>query len=436
MPSQAATFTTPVAEAPLRTRYGPAWRLALATFAVLVALLGLTLGASWIWGVGLWGIDIPNVWGFDLTNYAWWIGIANGSSLFAAILVLRRHSLRTAVNRFAEAVALAAAICAGLFPIIHLGRPNLFYWMFPYPATYEVWPQFRSPLTWDFWGILTHVIVTGLLWYVGLIPDLATLRDRARRPVVARIYGLLALGWRNSVRHWSYHQAAHRMVAISMLPLLTMMQSIVALEFATTLVPDWHETRLPLHFVATGLVQGFAVVLLVAALLRWGLSLERHIDDQDLDLLGKVVLAGALMSAYLYAGEILLSALGGPSERAATLHRIFGEYGVFFWVGAALSVLTPQVLWWKRARLSIGVAVAVGLAVSAGIWFDRYSIVVGGVQYDYLPSLSRGYAPTLVESGLLVGTVGLFVVLLLLFARYLPVVSMFEERHDEHEDAA
>jgi Ni/Fe-hydrogenase subunit HybB-like protein len=432
--SEASTFTTPVAETPLSARFGSPWRLALLAATALVGLLGLTLGTSLAWGVGLWGINVPFVWGFDLINYAWWIGIANGASLFAAILVLRRHDLRTAVNRFAEAVALFGVICAGLFPIVHLGRPWLFYWVFPYPATYEVWPQFRSTLTWDFWAISTHAIVTTLLWYVGLIPDLATLRDRARRPVVQRVYGVLALGWRNSVRHWTYHQAAYRLVAILVLPLILIMQSTVAFEFASTLVPDWHETRLPLHFVATGLAQGLSMVLLIAILLRWGLRLERHIDDRDVDLLGKLVVASALASGYLYLDEIAAALLSEPSERLATLHRVFGDYAGAYWAALTYSVVVPQLLWLRAARRSVIAGVFVGLSISAGVWFDRFSIIVGGLQRDYLPSMWRSYTPTPIETGLLVGTAGLFATLLLLFVRFLPVVSMFESRHDEHED--
>lgn len=428
------TLTRPVAEAPLRHEFGLLWRISFLAALGLVGILGLTLLVSLVVGVGAWGINVPFVWGFDLTNYAWWIGIANGSSLFAAILVLRRHSLRTAVNRFAEGTALMAAITAGLFPIVHLGRPWLFWWTLPYPATYEVWPQFRSTLTWDLWGILTHIAVTSLLWYVGLIPDLATLRDRARRPIVKRIYGFFALGWRGSVVHWAYHQRAYRSVAVLILPLILIMQSTVAFEFAVTLVPDWHETRQPLHFVATGLTQGLAVVLIVAALLRWGLRLGRIIDDADLNLLSRLVLAGALASAFLYVDEMIAAALADGVTRAATFNRMFGDYAGLYWAAIFFTVVVPQLLWLPAARVSIVATVYVGLAVSLGIWFDRFSIVVGGLQHTYLPSMRRAYEPTLVETGLLLGTIGLFAALLLAFVRYLPTIAMFEVRHDENED--
>jgi molybdopterin-containing oxidoreductase family membrane subunit len=269
---------------------------------------------------------------------------------------------------------------------------------------------------------------------VGLIPDLATLRDRARRPAVKRIYGIFALGWRGSIRHWVYHQRAYRLVAILILPLILVMQSTVAFEFAVTLVPDWHETRQPLHFVATGLVQGLATVLLVAFLMRWGLRLQRFIDDEDTNLLGKLVLAGALASAYLYLDEIANAFLAEEPTRTATFNRMTGLYSGFYWGAFVYIVLIPQVFWLKVARRSVVAGVFVGIAVNAGVWLDRFSIIVGGLHRDYLPSMWRSYTPALTEWGLLLGTAGLFGGLLLLFARYLPVVSMFETRHDENTE--
>jgi len=434
MSSVAQSSTSPVADVALSRRFGSMWWIALLASGALVLLLGYTLISVALLGVGVWGVNIPFVWGFDLINYAWWIGIANGASLFAAILVLRRHDLRTSVNRFAEGVAFFAVICAGIFPIVHLGRPWLFYWTFPYPATFQVWPQFRSTLTWDFWAISTHVVVTSLLWYVGLIPDLATLRDRARRRTVKRIYGILALGWRGSVIHWAYHQRAYRLVAILVLPLILVMQSTVAFEFAVTLVPDWHETRQPLHFVATGLAQGLSIVLLVAMLLRWGLRLGRYIDEEDIDLLGRLVLASALVSGYLYLDEFISALLADGLTREATISRMTGSEAGLYWTAIVYSVVIPQLFWMKAARQSTVAGVFVGFSIGVGIWFDRFSIIVGGLQTDYLPSIERTYSPTLVETGLFLGTIGLFTALLLLFVRFLPVVSMFETRHDEHQE--
>ncbi|MBC4015891.1 NrfD/PsrC family molybdoenzyme membrane anchor subunit [Siccirubricoccus deserti] len=431
-----AADTRPVADVALQGRFG--WRFALSVGAAAagVLLLAYAVAALLLRGTILWGTNIPFVWGFDLINYTWWIGIANAASLFAVILVLRRHGLRTAVNRFAEAAALAAVAAAALYPILHLGRPWLFYWVLPYPATYQVWPQFRSTLVWDLWGIMSHVIVTSLFWYTGLIPDLATMRDRAAargRMTTARLYGVFALGWRGSVQHWARHQAAYRLVAALVLPMLVSAQTIVALEFATTLVPDWHQARLPLHVVVTGIPSGLGIVLALAALLRVGLGLSRYIDDADMDLLAKLLASAALGCSYLYAEALLSAALEDPATRAATLARLFGAYGLLHWGGAVLIVLLPQLLWLKALRHRALAAILIGLGAAAGAWLDRFVLVAGGLLRDHLPRIGPLYAPTLPEWMLLLGTVGLFALLMLLFARLIPVVSMFETRHEESE---
>ncbi len=436
------TDTASIAQVPLRPVGGFGWgfRLSLAAAAAGTLLLAYAVAMLLLYGVGLWGTNVPHVWGFDLINYIWWIGIANAASLFAAILVLRRHGLRTAVNRFAEAAALAAVVAAGLYPILHLGRPWLFYWVFPYPATYQVWPQFRSTLIWDFWGITAHVVVTGLFWFTGLIPDLATLRDRAAaagRLGVARFYGFFALGWRGSVRHWARHQTAYRLVAALVLPLLLSAQTVVALEFATTLVPDWHQARLPLHVVVTGIPSGLGVVLALAALLRSGLRLERVIDDDDMSLLALLTATAALFCGYIYAQELLVGlVLEDAVTRAAFAARIFGPYAAHYWAGAALTVLVPQLLWLPRFRLRVWSTVPIGLLAAAGVWLDRFSLVIAGVLRGNLPLARPLYTPSGPEWTLLLGTVGLFALLLLLFARFVPVVSMFETRHEEKESEA
>jgi molybdopterin-containing oxidoreductase family membrane subunit len=431
-----ASDTRPVADVPLKGQFGWRFALSLGAAAAGVLLLAYAVAALLIRGTWLWGTNIPFVWGFDLINYVWWIGIANAASLFAVILVLRRHGLRTAVNRFAEAAALAAVAAAALYPILHLGRPWLFWWVLPYPATTQLWPQFRSTLVWDLWGIMSHVVVTSLFWYTGLIPDLATMRDRAAgrgKMLAARFYGVFALGWRGSVQHWARHQAAYRLVAALVLPMLVSAQTIVALEFATTLVPDWHQARLPLHVVVTGIPSGLGVVLALAALLRSGLDLSRYIDEVDMDLLAKLMAAASLGCGYLYAEELLSAALEDPATRDATLARLFGPYGLLHWGGAALIVLLPQFLWLPALRHSAPAAVAIGLGAAAGVWLDRFALVAGGLLRDHLPRTGPLYAPTLPEWTLLLGTVGLFALLMLLFARLIPVVSMFETRHEESE---
>jgi formate-dependent nitrite reductase membrane component NrfD len=431
-----ASDTRPVADVALEGRFGWRFALSIGAAAAGVLLLAYAVVALLLRGTVLWGTNIPFVWGFDLINYVWWIGIANAASLFAVILVLRRHGLRTAVNRFAEAAALAAVAAAAIYPILHLGRPWLFYWVLPYPATSGLWPQFRSPLVWDLWGIMSHIIVTSLFWYTGLIPDLATMRDRAAgrgRMATARLYGVFALGWRGSVQHWARHQAAYRMAAALVLPMLVSAQTIVALEFATTLVPAWHQARLPLHVVVTGIPSGLGIVLALAALVRGGLGLSRYIDDADMDLLAKLLAAASLGCGYLYLEELLDAAQEDPATRAATLARLFGPYGLLHWGGATLIVLLPQLLWLPALRHSAPVAIIIGLCAAAGVWLDRFALIAGGLLHDHLPRVGPHYVPTLAEWALLLGTVGLFALLMLLFARLVPVISMFETRHEESE---
>ena len=434
MPFRGTANTRPVAAIPLRRSFGWSFTLALAAAAGGTLLLAYAVAALLISGIGLWGTNIPFVWGFDLINYVWWIGIGNAASLFAVILVLRRHGLRTAVNRFAEAAALAAIAAAALYPILHLGRPWLFHWVFPYPVTSQLWPQFRSTLVWDFWGIMSHVAVTGLFWYTGLIPDLATMRDRAQvrgRMLAARLYGIAALGWRGSVVHWARHQAAYRLVAALVLPMLVSAQTIVALEFATSLVPDWHQAWLPLHVVATGIPSGLGVVLALAAVLRHTLALHRYIDDADMDLLARLTAAASLACGFIYADALLSAWLEEAATRHAMAARMFGPHASLYWGGAVLIVLLPQLLWVPRLRPRAGGGGPVGRGAAAGVWADRFSIVAGGLLRDHLPRIGPPYGPSLPEWMLLLGTVALFVALMLVFARFLPVISMFETRHEE-----
>jgi molybdopterin-containing oxidoreductase family membrane subunit len=426
----------PVAAIPLQPRFGPGFALGVAAAVLGVLLLAYAVVGLLLLGTGLWGTNIPFVWGFDLINYVWWIGIGNAASLFAAILVLRRHGLRTAVNRFAEAAALAAIAAAALYPILHLGRPWLFYWVLPYPATWQVWPQFRSTLVWDLWGIMSHVVVTSLFWYTGLIPDLATMRDRAQaggRLALARAYGLAALGWRGSVVHWARHQAAYRLVAALVLPMLVSAQTIVALEFATTLVPDWHQGRLPLHVVVSGIPSGLGVVLALAAVLRGTLGLHGVIDEDDMALLARLMAASALACAWLYAEELLSAWLEDEATRRATAARMLGPYAAPWIGGVALVALLPQLLWLSAVRDSGVAAFVIGLGAACGVWLDRFALVAGGLLRDHLPRSGPLYAPSGPEWTLLIGTAALFALAMLLFARLLPVVSMFEIRHEESE---
>lgn len=419
-----------VLDPPLAERFGWPWWIGLALAAIGVLLLLYGLSGPAFTGIGVWGTTIPYVWGFGIASYAWWIGIANGAALLAAILVLIRNSLRTAINRFANGVALAAALCAAIFPVFHLGRPWRAYWMIPYPTAFGLWPQFRSPLTWDFWSILVYMTVIALLWYVGLIPDLATLRDRAKSRRLQLAYGLFALGWRGSARQWALHQRAHRVVALILIPLLFVAQTVVSFETVATLAPAWHETREPLHFIFSGFESGLAMVLLVALVLRTRLGLHRHIDDGDLDLLGTLLAATALALAYVYALGWFLTWLGGGEARDALWVRMAGPYWPLYWAGLLLALLPPQFLWSRRFRMSAAAGMAVSLAVLAGLYCDHLSIIVAGIERGRLMVAPPSYAPTLAEASLLIGTVGLFTLLALLSVRFLPIISLYDTRND------
>ncbi len=425
-----AQATGPIGDVVLEQRFGWKWTLAFAGAVGLVVLFIYAVVVLVAVGVGVWGTNIPFVWGFDIINYVWWIGIANAASLLAAALLLRRTPWRTSINRYAEAVALFAVICAGLFPILHLGRPWLFYWVFPYPTSFGVWPQFRTPLTWDFFAILTHLIATAAFWYTGLIPDLAILRDRARRVWARRIFGVLALGWRGSARHWFHHQTAYHILAGLMLPLVVFMQSTVSLEFAVTLVPDWHQTRLPAWFVISGLMSGLAMVLLVALILRAALRLHAFITPGQIDAMCWLLLASGLVTGYSYAYEAFMSWYGGDAfQQAALIGRATGTFAPIYWGAILCTFGAVQALWFRAVRRSFWMLGAVAVLINIGVWLDRFSIVVIGMCRDYLPSIWRDYQASLWEWALLFGTIGLFLTLMLLFMRFVPVIAMSEIKH-------
>ncbi|HEV7368719.1 NrfD/PsrC family molybdoenzyme membrane anchor subunit [Arenibaculum sp.] len=423
----------------LRQRFGWRW---LAAFAAAVAGSLLFVYATVVLvvrGVGVWGTNIPHVWGFDIINYAWWIGIANAASLMAAAFTVRRAPWRSALNRFAESVALFSVICAGLFPILHLGRPWLFHWVFPYPATFGVWPQFRSPLVWDFFTILTHLVVTASFWYVGLIPDLAHLRDRARGALARKVFGVLALGWRGSARHWRNHQRAYHTLAGLLVAMAVFMQSTVSTEFAVTLVPEWHQPRYPLYFVVSGLISGIGMVLVVALLARHFFELHGFITQRHLDVVSSLLIANAIVIAWSYAFEAFSSWYASKVELQSWLLRATGEFAWLYWGAVACAVLAPQVLWWRRMRRNVAALILVGLLVAVGIWLDRFMIVVGGLLGDYLPSAWEGYSPSVWEWPLLVGSIAVYGTLILLFLRFVPVIPVFEVhagRRDEDGDEA
>lgn len=421
----------------VRQPFGWRWT---AGFAVSTAGALVFLGsvvALFVWGIGIWGTNYPYMWAFDIINYVWWIGIANAASLFAAALTVRRATWRTPLNRFAEAAALFAVICAGLFPILHLGRPWLFHWTFPYPNTFGLWPQFRSPLVWDFFTILTHLIVTALFWFVGLIPDFAHLRDRAGSLGAKRVFGVLALGWRGSARHWVHHQRAYHTLAALVVAMVVFMQSTVSFEFAVTLVPEWHQPRYPPFFVISGLLSGLAMVLVVALLVRRLLALHALITIRHIEAVALLLLANSVLMVWSYGFEAFSAWNADTVQRQAFLARATGEFALLYWGAVAFTIGLPQLLWLRRVRRSPLALVPIGLLVNVGILLDRFMIVVGGLMRDYLPSSWGSYSPTGWEWPLLIGSAGLFAALMLLFARFVPVISLFEVRAEQSrtEDA-
>ena len=424
-----ASITDEIASITLDRRTPAWWWAAFGLSLLLLGVGALSVGLVFGRGIQAWGNNWPVMWGFDLINYVWWIGIASGGTLVSSLFFLTRSDWRTSVNRIAESMTIFAAICAGLFPIIHLGRPWFFYWLFPYPNTMTLWPQFRSPLLWDFIAILTYVFASAAFWFLGLMPDLAALRDRARRRAAQVFYGVLAMGFRGTGPQWRRYHAAYGVIAGLMAPLVVSVHSIVGLDFAAAATPGWYSTQYPPFFVFGAALSGFGVVLMLMLPLRALLGLHGLITERHLDVLGRLLLTSSLAVSYCYvmdAFDIFYS--NGEAERRQFLERIGGLYGPVYWLTLALNCALPLLLSWRWARLRPWVLGLVGFAVVVGMWLERFGIVVAVLHRTNLPSGWGDYAPTLVDFGTLAGTVGLFGAGFLLFVRFLPVVSIAEMR--------
>ncbi len=401
---------------------------------LLVMLLLFAIAYLFAAGIGIWGVNIPVAWGFAIVNFVWWIGIGHAGTLISAILLLLHQEWRTSINRFAEAMTLFAVACAGLFPILHLGRPWYFYWLFPYPSTMDVWPQFRSPLVWDVFAVSTYATVSILFWYVGLVPDLATLRDRARHRLAKVGYGFLALGWRGSARHWKRYEVAYLLLAGLAAPLVVSVHSVVSFDFTVAIVPGWHSTIFPPYFVAGAIFSGFAMVMTLAIPLRRLYHLEDFITMRHLDNMAKVLLATGLIVAYGYFMEIAMAWYSGNQyEQFLTLNRAFGPYAAIYWGVIACNVITPQALWFPRVRASVSALFVISLIVNVGMWLERFLIVVVSLHRDYMPSAWDMYMPTRWDWATFIGSIGLFLSLMFVFIRLLPVISIFELRGLVHK---
>ncbi|CAH2600602.1 Molybdopterin oxidoreductase [Rhodovastum atsumiense] len=408
------------------------WRWWWIGFALSVALLVQGIfAACWAFaqGIRVWGNDWPVMWGFPIINYVWWIGIASGGTFISAFFFLVRVEWRTSLSRIAETLTVFAAACAGLYPIFHLGRPWLFYWLFPYPNTMGLWPQFRSPLFWDFAAIFAYVTASVLFWYFGLLPDLATLRDRASRRGTQVFYGVLALGFRGSGREWGHYRAVYAVLAAIMAPMVVSVHSIVGLDFAGALTTGWHSTQFPPFFVFGAVHSGFAAVLFLVLPLRRLLGLEPFITGRHVDVLGRLLLTTALCVGYSYIMDAFFAFYRGEAaERLWFLDRVSGVHASVYWATLVLNVALPQMLWWRSLRASQPLLMLVSAGVIAGMWLERYGIVVTSPQHDHIPSAWGAYAATVWDWSLFTGTVGLFFTGFLLCVRLLPVISIFELR--------
>ncbi|CAN5860709.1 polysulfide reductase NrfD [soil metagenome] len=425
-----SSVTEKISNVVLLGRHPIGWFITFGIGFLLFNLLMVSITHLVFTGIGIWGNNQPVGWAFDIINFVWWIGIGHAGTLISAILLLLKQDWRTSINRFAEAMTLFAVACALLFPLIHTGRPWLAaYWLLPYPNTMDIWPQFRSPLIWDVFAVSTYGTVSLLFWYTGLVPDLATMRDRAKSKVVARIYGALALGWRGSARHWQRYETAYLLLAGMSTPLVLSVHTVVSFDFAVSVIPGWHTTIFPPYFVAGAVYAGFAMVLLLAIPLRKWYGLEDFITMRHLENMAKVTLVTGLIVAYGYFTEIFYGWYSANAyEGYMIFNRMTGPYAWSYWALIFCNGLVPQTLWIKRLRTNTVWLFVMSLIVSVGMWLERFVIIVTSLHRDFLPSSWDMYYPTFWDFATFFGTIGLFLTLMFLFLRVLPMISIFEMR--------
>jgi Ni/Fe-hydrogenase subunit HybB-like protein len=405
------------------------WWIAVAPAALLTSVLVGSILYLFYAGVGIWGIDWPVAWGFAIINYVWWIAIASGGTFISALFFLTRSEWRNSINRIAESMTLFGAACAGIYPILHLGRPWFFYWLFPYPNSMGLWPQFRSPLLWDFFAILTYVTASVLFWYLGLLPDLATLRDRASTRMKQVVYGAMALGFRGTSGQWRHYHALYGVLAAIMAPLVCSVHSIVGLDFAGAATVGWHSTMFPPFFIFGAFLSGFATVLLLIMPLRRLLRLQRYITTRHVDVLGRLLLTSSLFVGYAYIMDVFATYYGGEkAEITMFQEKLFGYYAGIYWATILFNVLLPQLLWFRAIRLNQLVVGLISIGVIVGMWCERFTIVVVSLHRPRLPSSYGLYHATFWDWLTLMGTVGLFFFGILMIVRLIPVISMFEMR--------
>lgn len=430
-----AAVTNEVAGIPLAFPQRRAWWL---WFLAASSLLGLYIVSAWVLfvrGVGVWGNNIPVNWGIAISNYIWWIGIGHAGTLISAMLLLLQQHWRNSLNRFAEAMTLFAVTCGGLYPILHLGRPWRFYWIAPYPSTMLIWPQFLSPLTWDFFAVLTYLTVSLIFWYIGAIPDFASARDKSRTRFAQVLYGLIALGWRGAGRHWARWRQAYRICAAIAVPLVVSVHSEISMLFAAGPVVGWSSTVFPPYFVLGAAFSGFAVVAMLSTALRHAFALQNLVTPRHLDMLGRLTLACGVMTAYGYFADVFTALYSGDKHELLTLHnRVFGPYAWSYWSAVVLNFVPLQLMWWKSLRRNPVALFLVSLSVTIGMWLERYMLVFSALFRDYLVSSWAQYWPSFWEWSLFAGSIGLFLTLFLLFIRLLPMISAFEIKEAGFEE--
>ncbi len=428
--------------APLDGRPGTAWWLGFTVSLSFLCLGFVAVTYEIMTGIGTWGLNNTVGWAFDITNFVFWVGIGHAGTLISAILFLFRQKWRTSVNRSAEAMTIFAVICAGIFPIIHMGRPWLAMWVLPYPNTRgPLWVNFRSPLVWDMFAIGTYFTISLVFWYIGLIPDLATLRDRAKTKLRRRLAGFFSLGWNGSNRTWSRYEIVYLLLAGLATPLVVSVHTIVSWDFATSVIPGWHATIFPPYFVAGAIFSGFAMVLTLMIVARSVLHFEAYITLHHIENMCKVVIATGGIVGLAYATEFFIAWYSGNEyERFTFINRAFGPYAWAYWIMVSCNVLVPQVLWIRRFRRNVVLVFILSLLVNVGMWFERFVIITTSLTRDYLPASWAEYTPSLIEIATLLGSFGLFFTLFLLFTRFLPMISIGEVKsvlaHGKAEDHA
>lgn len=413
--------------APMHGKPGKLWLagVAVSSIAFVVGIYAIFIT---VWdGIGTWGLDKTVGWGWDITNFVWWVGIGHAGTFISAVLLLFRQKWRTSVNRASEAMTIFAISCAGLFPLIHMGRLPLGFFVFPYPNTRDVWVNFNSPLLWDVFALTAYILVSLLFWYVGMIPDLATVRDRAKEGLRKKIYGFLSFGWSGSAKHWSRFEDMNRILAGITTALVIAVCSVVSFDFATSVIPGWHATVFPLYFFTGAIFCGFAMALFLLVLTRRALHLEGYITVNHIELMNKIVIVMGSVVALIYMTEWFMAWYSGNIyEWQVFTNRAFGPYKWMFWSMMTFNLVCPQLMWIKRFRRSMWVTVIFAILINIGMWIERFMIIVTSLHHDFLPSSWTLYKPTWVEVAIFVGTLGLFFLLYFLFIRFVPVIAIAE----------